>query len=119
MLSASEIAAIQSTISGAFDVTITIQRKAAGQDNYSHANGSYNTVTNNAKVNVYKPSATQLQSFAGLIGSQWALMVRYLPSTDIQEGDQVVYNGTTWLVQNIQNSESYTWALDALITAVK
>lgn len=117
MLPASEMAWMSAIVASSLDVTVTVQRKSAGQDIYGHANGTY-TTTSTPKINICKPTSTQLQQFASIIGSQWALMIRFMPTTDIKEADHLLYNGQTWTVQNIQNAESYTFANEALITAV-
>lgn len=117
MLSASELASMNSVIASSLDVTITVQRKSTGQDSYGHANASYATV-GTAKCNVVKPSATVLQAYADVIGTQLALVIRFMPTSDIREGDQIVYNSKSWRVQNILSAESYTFANEALITVV-
>lgn len=118
MLNAAEITAMTNIVASSLDVTVTVQRiTSPTQDGSGHLTGTYVTV-GTAKVNIIKPSATQLQIYAGIIGSQWALMIRFMPTTDIREGDQLVYMSRNWKVQNIQNAESYTFSNDALITTI-
>ena len=119
MLNAAEIAAMTATVAGALDVTVTVQRLPATPvlDAYSHDVGTYSTV-GTAMVNVIKPSATTLQAYAGIIGSQRALLLRFMPTTDIREGDQIVYLGKNWMTHGIQSAESYTFCDEVLITTI-
>jgi hypothetical protein len=117
MLSAAEIASITTTVGQALDITLALYRNAAGTDTYGHA--TENEVSQgNVTVNIYKPSASQLSLYAALIGSKRAVMLRFLPTTDIRQGDRLVYQGKNWLVQEILNAESYTIATDALMTVI-
>lgn len=117
MLSAAEIAAMQSTINSSLDVTITVKRKGAGQDVYGHANGTYTSI-GTALVNIIKPSAVALQLFAEQIAAQKAVMIRFALTTDIQENDLIAYSNKDWKVQYVENAESYTFCNDALMTVV-
>lgn len=118
MLSAADIASMTATVAASFDTTVTVKRKGAGQDAYGHANGTYTSVGSTADVNVYKPSSSTLQAFAGIIGSQKAAMIRFALTTDIREDDQIVLNGETWLVQDVEVNDSYTFSNNALIVLV-
>ena len=100
------------------DVQVTIQRgTVTGTDSYGHTTSTPNTI-GTPLVNIIRPTDTQLQQFAGIIGSQRALLIRYMPTTDIRQGDTLVYGGINWKVNEILVSESYTVTNDALITAV-
>ncbi len=105
------------TVVSSLDTTVTIQRKTTAPDGYGHTTESWVTQST-PKVNIMKPSATQLQAFAGIIGSQWAALIRFATTTDIREGDHIITEGQTWLVQYILNAESYTFCNDALMTVV-
>jgi hypothetical protein len=118
MLSAAEIASMTATVTGALDTTVTVQRKTTTQDTYGHTSGTYATVST-AQINATKPSASQLQAYADIIGAKVAYIIRYMPTSDIREGDQIVYIGKNWLVQNILTADSYTFANDALMTEVQ
>ncbi len=117
MLSSAEITSMTSVVVSSLDITVTIQRKTTAPDGYGHTTETWVTQST-PKVNIMKPSATQLQAFAGIIGSQWAALIRFALTTDIREGDHILYQGQTWLVQHILNAESYTFVLDALMTVV-
>lgn len=117
MLSSAELASITATVASALDVTVTVQRTATGKDAYGHDNGGLSTV-GTPMVNIYSPSGTYLQAYASLIGSQKAMMIRFLQTTDIRRGDIIIYNGQNWEVQRIDDADSYTVANDALITRV-
>ena len=118
MLSAAELASISATVAGSLDITITrVRTTAVSKDGYGHST-SPTTSTATYLVNIIKPSATQLQAYADIIGSQRSLMIRFMPTSDIKQGDTIVYQGVNWTVQNLQNAESYTIGVEALITAV-
>ena len=117
MLNASEISWMQTTVSSALDVTVTVQRQTPAQDGYGHDNGAYSTI-GTAQVNVIKPSATDLQAFSDIIGSKLALLLRFMPTTDIREGDQILYGGRTWKAYGIQSAESYTFTDEVLIVTI-
>lgn len=112
-----ETSSMIEVIASALDVTLPLYRKVTTSDGYGHSTESW-VSQGNVQVNLIKPSATQLQAFAGIIGSQRALMLRAMETTDIREGDRVVYDSLNWLVQNAQNAESFTVTKEYLITVV-
>src|SRR5712691_11274311 len=113
MLSAAELAAMKTTVAAALDVSLPLYRKSTATDGYGHSTETW-ALVGNVQVNVIKPSATQLQAFATIIGSQKALLLRFLQTTDIRQGDRIVYIALNWLVQHILNAESYTVANECL-----
>jgi hypothetical protein len=119
MLNAAEMASMTTTVASSLDVTITrLRTTATAKDGYGHSTSPTQSSAT-IKCNVIKPSSTQLQAFADIIGSQIALLIRVMPTDDVHEGDTVVYMAKNWLVQNIQNAESYTFANEYLITSVQ
>jgi len=117
LLSAAEVAGMRITVGIALDQSLPLLRKTAGEDDSGHATETW-VSQGNVTCNVFSPTSTYLQQFAEIIGSQWAMMLRFLPGTDIREGDQITYQAKNWLVQNIQDSESYTIPNDALMTVI-
>jgi hypothetical protein len=117
MLSAAELASMTTTVAASLDVTVTVQRRTPSPDGFGHTTEVWNTLST-PKINVVKPSDTTLQAYADVIGSQRALVLRFMPTTDIQQNDQIIYLGKNWKVQEILNAESYTIGTGALITAV-
>ncbi len=119
LLSAAQLANITTVVASSLDTSVSVYRPTIGRDAYGHDTYTYpGSPTSTASVNTYKPSASTLQTFAGIIGSSQALMLRFLSTTDIREGDRVVLFSLNWLVNNVQKAESYTVAYDALITTV-
>jgi hypothetical protein len=119
LLSAAQLANITTVVASSLDTPVAAYRKTTVSDGYGHKTETYpGTPTFTANVNTYKPSASTLQTFAGIIGSSQALMMRFLSTDDFREGDRVVLFGLNWVVQNVQKAESYTVAYDALITTV-
>ena len=117
MLSASELASITTTVAAALDVSLPLSRPTRSNDGYGHTTESL-VSQGNIACNIIKPTATQLQVFAGLIGSQRALIIRVMQATDVRENDQCVYDGLTWRVQTILDAESYTVTKEYLMTVV-
>lgn len=117
MLSSQEIASMTATVTSALDTTISIKRYTPTTDGYGHATKAY-TVIGTAQVNVIKPTASQLQFFADIIGTQTSFMLRYMNGTDIKTGDHIVYISQEWEVQAVNEAGSYVFSNDALITLV-
>ncbi len=118
MLSAQEIASMQATANASLDVSMPFSRKTTANDGYGHSTETWAS-TGTFKVNTYKPTATQLQTYASIIGTQKALMIRFATTSDIKEGDRATYLSRNWLVQYILDVESFTFVLDAIITEVQ
>ena len=119
LLNADEVTWMTSIVSSALDQSLPLYRPTKASDGYGHTTLTYpNTPTSTIACNLGKPSATQLQSFADIIGTKEAMTMRFLNTVDVREGDRVVVNGENWLVQNVENSDSYTVTFDALITVI-
>lgn len=119
MLNADEIASMTAVVASSLDVSLPFYRNPKGPDTYGHTTTTGTNQVGTFKVNVMKPTASQLQAYAGIIGTKEALMLRYMPTSDIREGDTTTYNGKNWTVNYILNAESYTVANNALITEVQ
>lgn len=119
LLNADEVTWITSTVSSSLDQSLPLYRPTKASDGYGHTTLTYpGSPTATIACNVGKPSATQLQAYADIIGTQEAMMLRFLQTTDIREGDRIVFQGENWLVQNVQNADSYTVTNDALMTII-
>jgi len=118
MLSAAEIASMTATANASLDISMLFSRKTTALDGYGHSTETWAS-QGSKMVNTYKPTATQLQTYASIIGTQKALMIRFATTTDIKEGDRATYLSRNWLVQYILDAESYTFVLDAIITEVQ
>jgi hypothetical protein len=119
LLTTAQKAWMQTIVASSLDVQITVQRPPATPvlDSYGHDMGVPVTV-GTAMVNVKKPSATTLQLYADIIGSQRAEMLRFMPPTDIREGDQIAYQGKNWMAHGLDSAESYTFTNEVLITTI-
>jgi head-tail adaptor len=117
LLSADETASMQVTVASGLDQSLPLLRKTVVKDGYGNNIETW-VSQGNVTCNVFRPTGTHLQLFADIIGAQQAMMIRFLPGTDIREGDQVTYKNENWLVQVIQVQESYTIPNDALMTVV-
>ncbi len=118
MLSSQEIASMTATANASLDISMPFSRKTTGQDGYGHSTETWAS-QGSKMVNTYKPTATILQTYASIIGTQKALMIRFATTTDIKEGDRATYLSRNWLVQYILDVESFTFVLDAIITEVQ
>jgi SPP1 family predicted phage head-tail adaptor len=117
MLSPNEITSMTAVVASSLDQSVPLLRKTVTQDGYGHSIETWNS-QGNVQVNIVKPTATQLQIYADIIGSKKAVMIRFMASTDIREGDKITYAGRSWLVQNIETAESFTFAENALMIVV-
>jgi len=115
MLSAAQIAACKALVERTFDTTVTVKRGPTAEDAYGHKTGTPSTV-GTALVGTYKPSASQLATYAEIIGSQKALMIRFSDSTDIRQGDTITHQSKDWTVHAVKPDESYVFAQNALMT---
>lgn len=115
MLSASELASIQETVASALDTSIPQYRSIKALDTYGHTTNT-RVLIGDIKCNIIKPSASKLQLFAEIIGSQQAVILRMMQAEDVQEGDEFLYNDLYWVTNNIQDAESYTVTKEVLLT---
>src|SRR5258706_16457443 len=67
---------------------------------------------------MYQPSAQILTTYAGVIAGRRALMLRYMPTQDVREGDRIAYQGLNWRVQPLETAESYTFTNEVLIVTI-
>lgn len=119
LLTAAQISDIQATITASLDQSLPLYRNTLSADGYGHnVETRPGTPTSTIACNTYRPSATHLQAFASVIGTQEAMMLRFMSTSDVQEGDLILYKGEYWKVQSVLNNESYSWALDALMTTI-
>jgi hypothetical protein len=117
LLTDADVASITQTVASSLDATLPVYRKSTAIDGYGHSTETW-TLVGTFNFNVFSASATVLQAYAAIIGTKNALMLRLMQTTDLREGDRVVYSSLNWLVNNIQNAESYTVTKEALITVV-
>ena len=117
MLNMSEDTWITATVEKALDQSLPLSRKTVGLDSYGHSTETYAQVST-LVCTVSKPTATQLELFAEIIAGQKAMMLRYMPTSDVREGDRIVYAGLNWTVQPVRNAASYSFTNSAVITAV-
>lgn len=112
-----ETDSILAAVASALDVSLPLERKSVTPDGYGHSVETWASI-DSVQVNLTKPSATTLQAFAGIIGSQRALTIRAMQTSDIREGDRASYDGLKWLIHNVQNAESYTVTKEYLMAVI-
>jgi len=114
----SELTDIYNTIKSTLYATMTRYRDTRTDDGYGHTTVTPDPTGLVISCLTIKPTANELQAYAAIIGAKWGFMVRCMYDTDIKEGDRIVYDGKTWIVNAIQNAESYTVTLEFFMTAV-
>jgi hypothetical protein len=118
MLNATELAWMQAQVISSLDVSVVVKRKSYSSDG---AGGQSQTLTTlgTYKMNVVKPTGSQIQQYAALLGVKVDLMVRYdQTSIALQRNDYVVYNSVNYEVHAILNAESYTFSNEAVLAVV-
>ena len=119
LLTASETTWMTSIVSSALDQSLPLYRKTTSADLYGGTTESYpGSPTHTIACNITKPSANMLAAFDCIIGSQRAVILRVMSTTDILEGDRVVYDGLNWVVQKFLDASSYTVTKECLISVV-
>jgi len=119
LLTADEIAWITPIVVASLDQSLPLYHVTTALDGSGHTTETYpSTPSLMLACTISKPTATQLSTYANIIAGQRALMLRYMPTSDVREGDRIVYMGLNWKVQPLDNAESYTVANDVLITVV-
>ena len=113
---------IQATAASIAPVDTGFLKNSIYVETYTNSTYGHTTRTRvsqgNIQCNILKPSATQLQTYADIIGAQRALVIRVMQASDVQEGDEFLYDGLYWVVNNMQDAESYTVTKEYLITVV-
>lgn len=121
-LSAAERACMASVVASGFSTALPLYRNTPGRDTSGHATEDYAPYGTLA-CSVVSPSATRpgaalLQLYAEKIGSQRMLVLRVALDADVQEGDQVDYEGLRWELQGIQDASSLSFSKQCLITVI-
>ena len=117
MLSAAQLDCIYATVKASLDQSLTLSRDTHGTDTSGHQTVT-GTTTSTIACNVIKPTASQLQIYAGKIGSQRALTLRAMQDTDIREGDRVEYDDLDWLINGVMDAASYSVTKHYLMVTV-
>lgn len=91
------------------DQSLPLKRPSSTKttDNSGHDTTPLVSVGNIA-CTVARPTASQLQLYAGIIGSQRSLMLRAMSTTDIKQGDVVTYDSLDWTIHEVLNAGSYS-----------
>lgn len=117
MLSAAELACISATVQASLDQSLTLSRDTFTRDIYGNETTG-GTTTSTVLVNVIKPTATEMQTFAGRIGSKRSLILRAMQDTDIRQNDHLTYDGVEWFVNGVLDANSYSVTKKYLIVTV-
>lgn len=117
MLPATELATLAAVATAALDQTATILRASRASDG---AGGTSETMTplTTTPAGLSQPSATLLQNYAYLIGSQDSWQVRVPLGTDVRKDDQLQIGDRTLRVQVVLAPRSYASVLTLLAAAL-
>lgn len=118
LLTADEIAWMTPIVVASLDQSLPLYHAVTALDGAGHTTETYPTLAFMLPCTISKPTAGQLQAYDTIIAGERALMLRYMPTSDVREGDRIVYMGLNWKVQPLANAESYTVANDVLITTI-
>lgn len=118
MISASELAQLQSDANSSFDQSFTIQRLLRTPDGTGHYSETWSTIAT-ISGNLAQPTAGQMQNYGYRIGNLATWQVRVPVGTNVQENDQIVVGGQTLRVQVVLSPQSYATALRLLASEVK
>lgn len=121
LISDAQATTMQAIIARSLDKSLPLERNTPGTDTSGHATESWSSAGNVA-CNVINPkgaaSATLLQLYGGVIGSQRFKVIRAMNTADVRQGDRVTLEGLKWNVHAIESTESYTWTKEYLILTV-
>jgi hypothetical protein len=119
LLIASENTWITSTVASILDQSLPLYRKTTSADGHGGTTETYpGNPTHTIACNIIKPSASVLQTYAGIIASQRSLVLRVMNTADVLEGDRIVYDSLNWVVQALMDASSYTVTKEYIISVV-
>lgn len=119
LLTAPEITAMTTTVAGSLDQSLPLSRNTTLGTSDTNGRPIITSASQGTVAcTVAKASASVLQEYAGIIGSQRALTLRAMQTTDIRQGDFVTYDAKTWTVEEVLNAASYSVTKTYLITTV-
>jgi head-tail adaptor len=113
LLTTTQTTQIIATITNSLDASLPLERNTPGVDMSGHATESWAS-HGSISCNVKNATASMLQLYAGIIGSQRAVVIRVMETTDARQGDRITYLGLKWLLHELNDAESYTWTKELL-----
>ena len=122
MISAQELAAMQSTVGTAFDLTCNIVRPSLVPDGmggtgtvYTYTSPTYS----NVPCNMAQPSQQLLQNYDFLIGALSAWLIGLAIGTDVKPDDHLVVSGQIVQVHTLLYPHSYPTRLHVLCAEIR
>ncbi len=124
MITASELAAMQATVAGAFDLTCIVNRAALTSDGAGGNSKVYSPVTQasgstSVGCNLAQPSQQLLQNYDFLIGARSTWLVGLPVGTNVQEDDHLAVGGQTLEVNILLDPKSYHTRLHVLASEIR
>ncbi len=118
MLSANELADLQADMEALLDLTADIARNQSNSFSLGQPTETWTTLASGVKCGMTQPSQAIAQQYANLIGVQQATVFSFPDGQDVQRGDRIVVQGTTWTVQAVLTPQSYSVSTQVLATRV-
>jgi hypothetical protein len=118
MITAAELALMQSTVTSAMDQTFTLQRATAAADGYGTSTATWTTIATGS-CSIAQPTAGQMQKYAERIGDLVLYQVRLPYGTGSQLNDHVIVGGQTLVVEALLSPRSNPVVEHILATEVR
>lgn len=119
LLTSAQLTNITATTQSSLDQSLPLERNTLlGQSDASgHVQENW-VAQPNLACTVGNATASELQEYAGIIGSKRALKLRAMSTSDVREGDRITYDSLKWIIGPVMNANSYSVTKRYLITTV-
>jgi hypothetical protein len=108
LLSATQLTALQTAANKTLDKTADIYRKTSpSADGYGSSTPNYTKIASAVACGLAQPTATHLQNYDYMIGSEASWLVRFPVGTDVRYQDHLVIGSSTLEVHVLLTPRSY------------
>lgn len=119
LLTSADTSWITNTVTSSLDQSLPQTRNSLQGTSDANGHPQENYVSQgNLACTVGNPTASELQEYAGIIGSKRALKLRAMSSADVRQGDRITYDGLQWEIQERLNANSYSVVTRYLMTTI-
>ena len=117
MLSAEELADLQSDLLGLLDLTADIQRNAnLGQPVKGTTPDNWQTIASGVTCGMRQPTTGEAAQYSALIASKQSTIFSFPDGQDVRRYDRILVNGTTWTAAAPMTPQSYSVLTQVLAT---